>query len=102
MSGTLFPSEYPFDFRVPHQNLGYFFLKYFVSQNSFFALAQRPIYINYEVLVNAFNQNVIDFSHADIHELQSTKMSEKELEKLLELNNNYSLDRFYLRSYQHE
>ena len=29
------------------------------------------MYVNYEVLINAMNMNVIDFSHADIHELSS-------------------------------
>ena len=52
------------------------------------------------MLINAFNQNVIDFSHADIHELKSNAMSELELEKLLELQNEYSFDRFSLRMYQ--
>ena len=42
---------------------------------------------------------MIDFSHADIHELKSNAMSELELEKLLELQNEYSFDRFSLRMY---
>ncbi len=46
------------------------------------------------------DMNVIDFSHADIHELKSDQMSEKELEKLLELHNEYDFDRFSLRMYQ--
>ena len=57
-------------------------------------------YVRQLVLVNAFNQNVIDFSHADIHELKSNKMTELELEKLLDLHNEYSFDRFSLRMYQ--
>jgi len=43
------------------------------------------MYANYETLVNALNMNVIDFSHADIVELNSDQMSEQELVKLLEL-----------------
>eukprot|EP00354_Favella_ehrenbergii_P000287 CAMPEP_0170469390 /NCGR_PEP_ID=MMETSP0123-20130129/12236_1 /TAXON_ID=182087 /ORGANISM="Favella ehrenbergii, Strain Fehren 1" /LENGTH=70 /DNA_ID=CAMNT_0010736243 /DNA_START=859 /DNA_END=1071 /DNA_ORIENTATION=- len=46
--------------------------------------------------------NVIDFSQADIAELKSDQMSEKELEGLLELHNEYSFDRFTLRKYQSE
>ena len=52
------------------------------------------------MLVNALSQNVIDFSHADIHELKSDQMTEKELFSLLELHNQYSFDRFSLRMYQ--
>ena len=48
--------------------------------------------------MNALNQNVIDFSHAEIHELRSDDMSEIELEKLLELHNEYSADRFSMRA----
>jgi len=99
LSGLLFPDKYPFEFGDAH-NQSYYWLKYYISQNSFFALPMRPIYANYEVLVNAFNQNVIDFSHADIHELKSNKMTELELEKLLDLHNEYSFDRFSLRMYQ--
>ena len=79
---------------------GYFFIKYYISQSQFFSIPKRPMYVNYEVLINALTQNVIDFSHADIHELQSDQMSEQELEKLLELQNEYSFDRFSLRRYQ--
>ena len=58
------------------------------------------MYANFEVLINAMNMNVIDFSHADIHELKSDQMTEKELWTLLELQNQYSFDRFSLRMYQ--
>ena len=99
LAGCVFPDQYPFNFSLIH-DYNYFWLKYFISQNSYFALPKRPQYANYEVLVNALNQNVIDFSHADIHELKSDEMSEMELEKLLELHNEYSFDRFSLRMYQ--
>ena len=46
------------------------------------------------------NMNVIDFSMADIHELKSNSMTEVELEKLLELQNEYTFDKFSLRMYQ--
>ena len=58
--------------------------------------------MNYEVLINALNMNVIDFSHADIAEIKSDQMTEQELERLLELHNEYSFDRFSLRKYQCE
>ena len=44
---------------------------YCISQNSFFAIPKRPLYVNYEVLINALNMNVIDFSHADIADIKS-------------------------------
>lgn len=56
------------------------------------------MYVNYEVLINAMNMNVIDFSHADIHELSSDQMTDQELEKLLQLHNMYTKERFSLRS----
>lgn len=99
LAGSLFPSTYPFPFGQIHDK-SYFWLKYYVSQTSFFAIPKRATYTNYEVLVNALNQNVIDFSHAEIHELKSNTMTEQELEKLLELHNQYSFDRFSLRKYQ--
>jgi len=99
LTGTLFPSEYPFD-HGEAQQAGYFWLKYFISQNSFFAIPKRPLYANYETLTNALNMNVIDFSHADIVELKNDQMSEQELEKLLELQHQYSFDRFTLRKNQ--
>ena len=102
LSGTLFPSTYPFDYKSIHEPYSFFFLKYFISQNSFFALPKCPLYANYEVLVHALNQNVIDFSHADIHELANDQMTEDEIEKLLTLNNLYTADQFLLRKYQCE
>ena len=101
LSGTLFPTEYPFAYGAAHNSrLGYYWLKYFISQNSFFAIPKNPLYVNYETLINALNMNVIDFSQADIVELKSDQMTEQELEKLLELQNQYSFDRFTLRKYQ--
>ena len=66
MSGSLFPTTYPFNYQEIHDEFSYYWLKYFISQTSFFSLPKRPIYVNYEVLINAMNMNVIDFSHADI------------------------------------
>ena len=100
LSGTLFPSDYPFEYKTMHDPWSYFYLKYYISQKSFFSLPKNPKYVNYEVLVTAMNQNVIDFSHADIHELANDTMTEEEIEKLLELNNMYTTDQFLLRKYQ--
>jgi len=83
MQGSLFPSTYPFDYSSMYDEYSYYWLKYFISQTSFFSIPKRPMYVNYEVLINAMNMNVIDFSHAEIHELSSDQMSDKELEKLL-------------------
>ena len=100
LTGDIFPETYPFDFASIHDKNGYYWLKYYISQTSFFSIPKNPVYANYEVLVNALNQNVIDFSHADIHELKSDSMTEKELWSLLELHNQYSFDRFALRKHQ--
>lgn len=86
LSGDLFPDQYPFNYAAVHA-YGYFWLKYYISQTSFFSIPKRANYVNYEVLINALNMNVIDFSHADIHELQSDQMSEQEMYSLLELHN---------------
>ena len=99
LSGDLFPNTYPFNYSAIH-SYGYFWLKYYISQTSFFSIPKNPVYANFEVLINALNMNVIDFSHADIHELKSDQMTEKELWTLLELHNQYSFDRFSLRMYQ--
>lgn len=37
-----------------------------------FNLYFRPIYVNYEVLCNAFATKLIDFSEAEIYKLRST------------------------------
>merc|ERR1719362_491010 len=66
LSGSLFPTTYPFDYEEIFDQYSYYWLKYFISQTSFFSLPKRPMYVNYEVLINAMNMNVIDFSHADI------------------------------------
>ena len=100
MSGSLFPTTYPFNYQEIYDEFSYYWLKYFISQTSFFSLPKRPIYVNYEVLINAMNMNVIDFSHADIQELKSDSMTEKELEKLLEFHNMYTKERFDLRQEQ--
>lgn len=69
MPGSIFPHKYPFDFSEIF-NLNYFWRKYYLTQRNFFAIAKRPHYVNYEVLCNAFNTSVIDYSEAEIYELK--------------------------------
>ena len=81
-TNQLFPENYPFDFSTIN-DMNYYWLKYYISQRTFFALPKRPIYINYEVLCNAFAAQVIDYSEADIYKLRNEEMSTKELEHFL-------------------
>lgn len=52
------------------------------------------MYVNYEVLCNAFGAQVIDYSEADIYKLKNDEMSKKELEQFLTLHNPYSSDAY--------
>lgn len=45
----LFPEHYPFNFERIN-DLNYYWMKYYISQHMFFALAKRPNYVNYEIL----------------------------------------------------
>ena len=54
LPGDLFPKTYPFDYGSIF-TYNYFWLKYYISQRTYFALAKRPNYVNYEVMVNALN-----------------------------------------------
>lgn len=93
------PEKYPFEYnRIFSYN--YFWLKYYISQRTFFSLAKRPIYVNYEVLCNAFATEVIDYSKADIYKLKNEKMTTQELEHLLSLHNEYTGENFALRYFQ--
>jgi hypothetical protein len=47
-------------------------------------------YVNYEVLTQALATNLIDFSQADIYELQNQTMTEQELEDFLAIHNEYT------------
>jgi hypothetical protein len=70
LSGDLFPTEYPLK---ETRSLGsYFYRKYYISQRLFFSFAKNSQYCNYEVLVNAFNQNVIDLSEAEISMIKTS------------------------------
>jgi hypothetical protein len=41
------------------------------------------MYVNYEVLCNAFANKIIDFSEAEIYKLNTKQMSKDELETFL-------------------
>jgi len=99
LPGSLFPEKYPFDYSEQN-SYSYFWLKYYISQRSFFAIPKRPHYVNYEVCCNAMGTDIIDYSEAEIWQLQNEKMTTAELEELLTLHNEYSADNFALRYYQ--
>lgn len=94
------PEEYPFDTKKIFESRNYFWLKYYLSQRTFFALAKQPTYANYEALLNALNTRVIDCSKADIWELKNTEMTKNELEKLLYAQNEFSHENFMKRALQ--
>ena len=99
LSGDLFPEEYPFNWNEKF-TYSYFWYKYYLTQRNIFSLAKRPIYVNYEVLSNVFATNVIDFSAADIYELNNTEMDRETFESLLESQNEHTFAAFYLRYQQ--
>lgn len=87
--GLVFPEKYPFEFERIRE-VGYFWLKYYISQHMFFALAKRPHYVNYEVLCNVFATKSIDFSQANVYKLMTSKLNKFQLEFMLESLNQYS------------
>jgi hypothetical protein len=76
LPGELVPETYPFDYSNIF-NSTYFWHKYYLTQRSFFALAKRPIYVNYEVLNNALSTRVIDYSQAEIYEIRNSEMQKE-------------------------
>lgn len=54
-----------------------------MSQRSYFAIPKKPIYVNYEVLCNAFATKIVDFSKADIYKIKSSEMGKKDFEEFL-------------------
>jgi len=80
---NLFPKKYPFKFE--HINdLNYFWIKYYVSQHNYFAIAKKPQYVNYEILCNVMETKPIDFSKAKTYKVHNTKLSQFALEFMLE------------------
>lgn len=97
--GDLVPETYPFEFKRLF-DYNYFWLKYYISQRTFFTLPKRPTYVNYELLCNSTATNLIDFSEAEIYDVQNESMSRKEFEEFLSIQNEYSFDKFAMRFYQ--
>lgn len=92
--GQIFPEQYPFNFEFATNKYAYFFRKYYQSQSQFFAIPMRPIYANYEVLCNGFNTKIMDLSMAETYEIDTEALGQKNLEKLLDEMNLYSLEKF--------
>lgn len=55
------------------------------------------MYVNYEVLCNAFQSKIIDFSEAEIYKLKTTEMSRREMEDFIKEQNQYTMMRFVER-----
>lgn len=89
LKGQLFPEKYPFRFELLDDGQ-YFWLKYYVSQHNFFALAKKPDYVNYEILCNVFATKTINFSQAKMYKFNSTQMTRIESEFVLDTLNPYS------------
>lgn len=96
LRGELFPEEYPFDFEAV-SGFNYFWLKYYISQQMFFSIPKKPNYVNYEVLCNVFSTKTIDFSQAKIYKLMTSKLSQFQLEFILDTMNLNSSLNFSLR-----
>lgn len=73
-----------------------------MTQRNCFAIAKRPHYCNYEVLCNALNTRVTNFSEAEIYELRNEEMTEEELERVLLAQNEFTQDKFIVRMLQME
>jgi hypothetical protein len=80
--GDLFPEKFPFDFSDVY-NYKYFWVKYYMSQRNLFAIPKKPIYVNYEVLCNAFATKIIDFSRAPIYKVRASELKKGDLEEFL-------------------
>ena len=61
----------------------YFYRKYYITQRLFFSFAKNPTYCNYEVMVNALNQKVIDMSKADVVLMKTSESSKDDFEKFI-------------------
>ena len=58
------------------------------------------MYVNYELLCNALSTNLIDFSQAEIYDLNNESMTKKQFEEFLSIQNEYIEEKFALRSWQ--
>lgn len=85
LAGDLFPKTYPINpsERGSTGGLSYFYRKYYITQRLFFSLAKRPMYCNYEVMVNALNQKMIDLSQAEIVMVKTSIANKKDFESFI-------------------
>lgn len=90
LAGELIPTEYPIPNSEELLNYGYFFRKYYITQRLFFSFAKRPQYCNYEVMIKAFTQNIIDLSQADIVLLKTSESNPEEFEKFISQQHKFS------------
>lgn len=99
MMGELFPERFPFNYDSIF-TAHYFWNKYYITQRNCLAIAKRPHYVNYEILCNAMATRVIDFSKVPIFELRNDEMSQEELERVLESQNEFTQEKFIVRMLQ--
>ena len=85
LPGDTFPKTYPIDYDDVLSTAGpsYFYRKYYITQRLFFSLAKQPMYCNYEVMVNALNQKIIDLSEADIVMVKTSQSNKADFEKFI-------------------
>lgn len=65
-----------------HKGIYLLFLKSMTPSHVSFSF--RPIYVNYEVLCNAFATKIIDLSKAEIYKVKNTEIPQKDFEIFLE------------------
>lgn len=85
LPGDKFPTTYPVDFEDIFSTGGpsYFYRKYYITQRLFFSFAKKPMYCNFEVLVNALNQKVVDMSKADVVLVKTSESSRDDFERFI-------------------
>lgn len=93
----MFPKTYPFDPKDPFSTGGmsYFYRKYYITQRLFFSLAKKPMYCNFEVMINALNQKMIDLSKAEIVMIKTSISNRNDFEKFImqqDVNSQYQRD----------
>mmetsp|Transcript_42712 Transcript_42712/g.65584 ORF Transcript_42712/g.65584 Transcript_42712/m.65584 type:complete len:113 (-) Transcript_42712:85-423(-) len=91
LAGDLFPRKYPLvKPKLYEESTSYFYRKYYISQRMFLSFTKNPMYCNYEVLVNVFNQQIIDMSRAKIIHLNTSSMGQEAFEKFIKSQHRFS------------
>ena len=83
LPGDLFPKTYPLEDSNERTKGSFFWRKYYITQRLFFSFAKRPQYCNFEILTNAFKQNIIDLSQAEIVMLKTSESSPQQFESFI-------------------